>query len=475
MDRSGFTVPQTPRTLARRYRLLEVIGRGGMGTVYRATDGTLDRTVAVKVLAPALAESDPVWVARFEREARAAAALTHPGVATVYDTGVQDATRFIVMEYVSGESLDTIIGQQAPLEPGRAVRIAAQVAGVLSAAHAASIVHRDIKPGNVMLTREGTVKVLDFGIARALDSAALTQTVSVVGTAAYMAPEQALGHAADERSDIYSLGCLLYAMLTGGPPFSGEVAAAVVHQQVHSDPRPPSEIVAGLPPSLDTLVGVLLAKSPAARLQRASEVRERLLTVLEAPASTVALPPPTAATRVVGSVVSPPRRGGRRAAPVADPPRRGGGHGAPVTGPPRRRGGHGAAVVIVLALILAIAAAIALSTGGGSSKPSRGGSAGSAGSSQREVPPSVSTAPPRATSSSTAPQSTTPSSSTTAPSTATTTPPATTGPASAPTTTTPGAPGAHNPPPAAAHKPPGHGGTPPGQAKKGPAGKPNGG
>ncbi len=180
-------------TLAGRYRLEEVIGRGGMSTVYRATDRVLQRTVAVKVMSAALAEGDPTHVARFEREARAAASLVHPGIVTVYDTGVDGDQRFIAMEYVDGESLAAIIAREAPLEPRRAAAIAAEAADALDAAHRAGLVHRDVKPGNVMIARDGTVKVLDFGIARIADAATITATASLLGTAAYMAPEHALG------------------------------------------------------------------------------------------------------------------------------------------------------------------------------------------------------------------------------------------------------------------------------------------
>ena len=188
------------RTLAGRYRLEEVIGRGGMSTVYRATDLSLDRVVAVKVALDPLAEENPVYVARFKREARAAAALNDPGVVTVFDAGADGPTRYIVMEYVDGRSLAEILRDEGPLEPRRAAHIAAQIADTLAAAHAAGIVHRDVKPGNVMVTAEDRVKVLDFGIARISDSVTLTQTASVLGTAPYMAPEQAMGNPADARS-----------------------------------------------------------------------------------------------------------------------------------------------------------------------------------------------------------------------------------------------------------------------------------
>ena len=265
------------RTLAGRYRLEEVIGRGGMSTVYRATDRVLGRTVAVKVLLPALADQDPTYAARFEREARAAAALAGSSLVTVYDTGVdEDGGRYIVMEYVSGRTLAEMLADGHPLEIAEAVRIGARVADALRAAHDAGILHRDIKPANVMVADDGTVKVLDFGIARRLDGATLTQTASVIGTAAYMAPERALGKPGDARADVYSLGCLLFAMLTGRAPFGGEVAAALLHQQVNAEPAPPSRLRAGVPAALDSLVLAMLAKAPKSRPQTAALVRDRL-------------------------------------------------------------------------------------------------------------------------------------------------------------------------------------------------------
>jgi serine/threonine protein kinase len=264
------------RRLAGRYELAETIGRGGMGSVYRARDLVLDRTVAVKLLPAALAEEDPRHVTRFEREARATASLTHPGVVAVFDAGQDGDTRFIVMECVDGRSLARVLHEEAPLEPERAAGIAACVADALAAAHAAGIVHRDVKPGNVMLTRDGGVKVLDFGIAHAADGHSLTQSASILGTARYMAPEQALGRRADARSDVYALGCLLYAMLTRRPPFEGDTAAAIIHQQVNSEPVPPSALNGRVPAGLESIVMKMLAKSPAARPQDASRLGEEL-------------------------------------------------------------------------------------------------------------------------------------------------------------------------------------------------------
>lgn len=278
------------RTLAGRYRLEEVIGRGGMSTVYRATDRALGRTVAVKVLLDALVAEDPTYVARFEREARAAAALDSPAVVTIFDAGVDGASRYIVMEYVEGESLASRLRRQGRLAPAEAMRLGSAVAGALATAHAAGILHRDIKPANVMLTASGSVKVLDFGIARPRHEATLTQTSSLVGTAAYMAPERAMGGAGDERSDVYSLGCLVYAMLTGAAPFGGELPAAVLQQHVSAEPAAPGRAAPGIPAGLDTLVLEMLAKDPGARPQTAAEARDRLEALSDPTRVTAPLP-----------------------------------------------------------------------------------------------------------------------------------------------------------------------------------------
>jgi serine/threonine protein kinase len=275
-------------TLAGRYRIGQVIGRGGMSTVYRAIDTVLDREVAVKVLLSTLAEGDPVHVARFEREARAAAALRHPAVVKVYDTGVDGRTHFIVMEHVAGRSLDHVLRPGRPLEPEEATRIAAQVAGALAAAHAVGILHRDVKAANVMVTHAGEVKVFDFGIARTRQDQTLTQPAFAIGTAAYMSPERVNGLPGDERSDIYSLGCLLYAMLTGRPPFVADDVLSVLHQQVHESPVPPSRRGAAIAPPLDALVVGMLAKDPDARPASAAELAGRLADGAWPPAATAA-------------------------------------------------------------------------------------------------------------------------------------------------------------------------------------------
>lgn len=257
--------------VAGRYELLDVLGRGGMGVVYGASDRVLDRTVALKVL-PVDRADDPTSVARFEREALAAAALNHAHIVAVFDSSADGPTRYIVMEYVAGESLARLVRRRGRLPAQDAARIAAQIASALAAAHRAGIVHRDIKPANVMLDEDGTVKVLDFGIARAAAGTSITQTAIVLGSAPYLAPEVSQGESADARSDIYSLGCVLYELLTGSPPFTGELPAAVLHQHNSAIPRAPKELDPALPAGLDALVMQMLAKRPDQRPQHAEEL-----------------------------------------------------------------------------------------------------------------------------------------------------------------------------------------------------------
>ncbi len=279
---------ESDRTLAGRYQLGSVIGRGGMGTVYRGSDLVLERTVAVKVISGPLAAEEPARIARMEREAKATAALAHPAVVTVYDAGVDGVTPFIVMEHLVGRDLAAELRERAPLPARETMRIAEQVASALAAAHAAGLIHRDIKPANVLITNTGAVKVLDFGIARARDGTVLTQAGGVAGTAAYMAPELAMGGEADERSDVYSLGCLIYAMLSGAPPFSGQTDAAILHQHVNARPRSLQASSLRLPEGLAEMVEEMLSKSPDARPQNAGDVAERLRRMALASPPTVA-------------------------------------------------------------------------------------------------------------------------------------------------------------------------------------------
>jgi serine/threonine-protein kinase len=275
------------RVLGGRYALRGVLGTGGMATVWRATDEVLGRDVAVKVLSPQFA-ADPGFLARFEREARHAAALSHPGLVTVFDSGMDGAEPFIVMELVSGRTLRQVLDERGVLPAGEAVGIAAAACEALAAAHAAGLVHRDIKPGNIMLAADGQVKLLDLGIARAEGG---TRTMTVLGTAAYLSPEQASGTPAGPQADLYSLGCVLFEMLTGAPPFAADTAVALAYRQVHDDPGSPSARRPGLPPRLDQITARLMAKNPAARPASAAAARAALLAAL-GPDVTTALPIP---------------------------------------------------------------------------------------------------------------------------------------------------------------------------------------
>jgi beta-lactam-binding protein with PASTA domain/predicted Ser/Thr protein kinase len=275
----------TPQVLGERYEIGGVLGRGGMAEVHRGRDLRLGREVAVKVLRSDLAR-DPSFQVRFRREAQAAASLNHPAIVAVYDTGedrtTTGATPYIVMEYVEGETLRDVIRREGHLSPERAMSLAADICGALDFSHRNGIVHRDVKPGNVMITPQGTVKVMDFGIARAVsDSAAtMTSTAAVIGTAQYLSPEQARGESVDARSDVYSMGCLLYELVTGAPPFSGDSPVAVAYQHVREDARLPSSINPDVPPALDAILMKAMSKNPANRYQSAAEMRNDLLRAL---------------------------------------------------------------------------------------------------------------------------------------------------------------------------------------------------
>ncbi|MFP7697361.1 Stk1 family PASTA domain-containing Ser/Thr kinase [Trueperella sp. LYQ143] len=278
---------EVPRILGDRYEVGDLIGRGGMAQVHLGYDTRLSRTVAVKVLRTDHA-SDPTFVARFRREAQSAAALNHPSIVAVYDTGEETMTSdsgrtlslpYIVMEYVKGRTVSQLLSNGDALPIGEAVQIVVGVLSALEYSHREGIVHRDIKPGNIMLTPDGKVKVMDFGIARAIaDSAAtMTQTNSVVGTAQYLSPEQARGEVVDARSDLYSTGCLLYELLTGQPPFRGDSAVAVAYQHVSQTPVPPANIAPDIPEDIARVVMKSLAKRREDRYQSAGDMRAELL------------------------------------------------------------------------------------------------------------------------------------------------------------------------------------------------------
>jgi beta-lactam-binding protein with PASTA domain/predicted Ser/Thr protein kinase len=264
-----------------RYELGEVLGYGGMAEVHRGRDIRLGRDIAVKVLRADLAR-DPSFQNRFRREAQAAAGLNHPAIVAVYDTGedpgVDGVTPYIVMEYVEGRTLRDVLKSEGQLPAKRAMEITAEVCSALDFSHRSGIVHRDIKPGNVMITSAGAVKVMDFGIARAVadGAATVTATSSVIGTAQYLSPEQARGESVDARSDVYSTGCLLYELITGHPPFTGDSPVAVAYQHVRENPQIPSSVNPAVPKELDSIVMKALAKNPLNRYQTAGEMRADL-------------------------------------------------------------------------------------------------------------------------------------------------------------------------------------------------------
>jgi eukaryotic-like serine/threonine-protein kinase len=285
-----------PRLLGGRYELDGVVGRGGMAEVYRARDIRLDRIVAIKTLRADLAR-DQIFQARFRREAQSAASLNHPSIVAVYDTGEDMASGlpvpYIVMEYVDGRTVRDLLQEGHRLLPERSLEIIDGVLRALDYSHQAGIVHRDIKPGNVMVTRNGDIKVMDFGIARAMSDAqaTMTQTAQVIGTAQYLSPEQARGERVDSRSDLYSTGCLLYELLTGRPPFTGDSPVAIAYQHVRENPVPPSRVDPDVPPWADAIVLKAMAKSPADRYQTAADMRADLQRA--ASGMPVAAAPPT--------------------------------------------------------------------------------------------------------------------------------------------------------------------------------------
>jgi len=274
----------TPQHLSDRYELGEILGFGGMSEVHLARDVRLHRDVAVKVLRADLAR-DPSFYLRFRREAQNAAALNHPAIVAVYDTGEAETANgplpYIVMEYVDGVTLRDIVHTDGPMEPRRAIEVIADACQALNFSHQHGTIHRDVKPANIMISKSGAVKVMDFGIAKALADAgnSVTQTAAVIGTAQYLSPEQARGETVDSRSDVYSLGCVLYEILTGQPPFVGDSPVAVAYQHVREDPTAPSTRHPGISPELDAVVLKALAKNPENRYQSAADMRTDLIRV----------------------------------------------------------------------------------------------------------------------------------------------------------------------------------------------------
>ncbi len=324
-----------PIIVGGRYQLAELLGRGGMAEVRKGLDLRLGREVAVKRLRTDLA-SDATFQARFRREAQSSASLNHPSIVAVYDTGEEmsrDGTDvaqpYIVMEYVAGKTLRDIVREGRKILPERALEITSGVLAALDYSHRAGIIHRDIKPGNVMLTPAGDVKVMDFGIARAISDSAssMTQTAAVVGTAQYLSPEQARGETVDSRSDVYSAGCLLYELLTGRPPFVGDSPVAVAYQHVRENAPPPSDHDTELPSQVDAIVMKALAKRVEERYQSAAQMRadiERYLAGRPVQAPDVvagAATAVTAATAVVPAPAEPTSVVPMSAIPAAEEPR----------------------------------------------------------------------------------------------------------------------------------------------------------
>jgi serine/threonine-protein kinase len=353
-----------PRLLGGRYELDGIVGRGGMAEVFRARDIRLDRIVGVKTLRDDLAR-DQTFQARFRREAQSAASLNHPSIVAVYDTGEDMVGNlpvpYIVMEFVDGRTLRDLLRDDRRLLPERALEITDGVLRALDYSHRNGIVHRDIKPGNVMLTRNGEVKVMDFGIARAVADSqmTMTQTAQVIGTAQYLSPEQARGERVDARSDLYSTGCLLYELLTGRPPFTGDSPVAIAYQHVKEEPVPPSQIDPEVPAWADAIVLKAMRKDPADRYQSAGEMRNDIQRALSGAPIAAAMPPTASyagATRRMGAAST--QLAGRTASiPPYDygPPGYGPDDRGP-GGPPRRQ--HRAWPWVALATVVAVLVAV---------------------------------------------------------------------------------------------------------------------
>jgi serine/threonine-protein kinase len=346
-----------PRLLGGRYELDGIVGRGGMAEVFRARDIRLDRVVGVKTLRDDLAR-DQTFQARFRREAQSAASLNHPSIVAVYDTGEDMLgslpVPYIVMEFVDGRTLRDLLRDDRRLLPERAAEITDGVLRALDYSHRNGIVHRDIKPGNVMLTRSGDVKVMDFGIARAVSDSqmTMTQTAQVIGTAQYLSPEQARGERVDARSDLYSTGCLLYELLTGRPPFTGDSPVAIAYQHVKEPPIPPSQIDPEVPPWADAIVLKAMEKDAADRYQSAGEMRNDIQRALSgAPVAAPMLGDAYAGTRRMGGAAT--QVAGRTA---AIPPYRYGEEDGGLGGPPQRQRRAWPWVVLVAVVVLLIAA-----------------------------------------------------------------------------------------------------------------------
>jgi eukaryotic-like serine/threonine-protein kinase len=328
------------RVFSGRYEIQREVAQGGMAEVYLAHDQLLNRPVALKALFPEYAR-EPSFVERFRREAQAAANLNHPNIVAIHDWGQEEGTYFIVMEYVEGRSLRDLIRSEAPLDPSQASEITAETASALAFAHRSGVVHRDVKPGNVLLTRTGTVKVTDFGIARAGASDGLTQTGSVMGTATYFSPEQAQGLPVDGRSDVYALGVVLYEMVTGVAPFTGDSPVSVAYKHVREDVVPPSQRNPEIPPDLEQVIMTALAKNADERYQTADDLRADLLRFRRGRP----LAPVTAMVAQVPTGATPAQAAATMATPVVDD------RGRQVDAPTYARKKRNPALITVLVLL----------------------------------------------------------------------------------------------------------------------------
>ena len=300
------TVTEIGSTLGGRYRLLELLGQGGMATIYRARDAQLERDVAVKLLRPEFGQ-DPDFLARFRDEARAAASLSHPNIVPVFDFGEDPSGPYIVMELVEGQDLAAVLRENGFLAPRQAAHIAADVARALQVAHYRGIVHRDVKPSNILVGRDGRVHVADFGIARAMTEAQVTLPGTTMGSVHYFSPEQARGETATAASDIYSLGIVLFEMLTGQRPFSGDGAAAVAMARLTTTPPRPSALRPSVPPELDQIVTRAMAFEPTDRYASAAAMASALEGFLGAEK-----PAAAAGAAVAGAAVAAARDPGPR-------------------------------------------------------------------------------------------------------------------------------------------------------------------
>jgi len=346
---------QLADVFSNRYEIQRGIARGGMAEVYLARDHLLDRPVAVKVLFAEYAR-DPNFVERFRREAQSAANLNHPNIVAIYDWGQERGTYFIVMEYVRGRSIRDVLQVNGAFAPRQTAEIGGEIAGALDFAHHSGLVHRDVKPGNVLLTADGEVKVTDFGIAHADAGDALTQTGAVMGTATYFSPEQAQGLAVDGRSDVYSLGVVLYEMVTGEPPFTGESPVAVAYKHVREHPDPPSVKSPDIPPDLEQIILTAMAKDVDSRYQTADALRTDLVRFVHGQ-------PPLGGpvTGIVADATDTAAVGPTQAAPLAATP------DTDLLAAERRRKRVGAIVAGILgvAVIVGVIIALLASSGGG--------------------------------------------------------------------------------------------------------------